>query len=311
MPGTEAADLGAQCFRGRNGVVHEARIILRRIRPYHPLVTETVYSPDSELRHPARFFAAAKSDLRHAAAVAWQLFRRNVQSQYRRMGLGYAWLVLPTIVTTLVWVYIQSRRIIVLAPTAIPYPVHVLAGMTLWQTFVDALNAPLQQLRSGRQWITRSRVPHEALVLAGALDALLNCAVRLVVLGAVLLAYGVPVGPRMLLAPIGIAALVLFGLAVGLLLAPAGLLYDDVGRAIGMVTGFWFFLTPVLYRPPENGILRLNPVTPLLDTTRAWLTSSAAGTHGFLPVSIAALALLVAAWLLLRLARPHVVERLG
>lgn len=274
-------------------------------------MTETVYSAESDLRHPSRFLESAKGDLRHTAAVAWQLFRRNVQVRYRRAWLGYAWLLLPTIATTLVWVYIQSRRIIVIAPTEIPYPVHVLIGMALWQTFVEALNAPLQQLAAGRQLVTRSLVPQEGLILAGVLEVLLNCAARMIVVVAVLIAYDVRIGPAVLLAPLGIAALVLLGLAFGVFLAPVGLLYDDVGRAVAMITGIWFFLTPVVYRAPQDGILRFNPVTPLLETTRGWLTSSGSVADGFVLVCVAAAALLLAGWFLLRLARPHVVERLG
>ncbi|HYK04886.1 MAG TPA: ABC transporter permease [Thermoanaerobaculia bacterium] len=274
-------------------------------------MTETVYTADPALRHPRRFLASAKEDLRNTATVAWHLFRRNVQVRYRRTWLGYAWLLLPIIATTLVWVYINARRLVVIAAPEIPYPVHVLAGMALWQTFVDALNAPLQQLAAGRQLVTRSRVPLEALVLAGVLEALSNCAVRLVVLASMLITYDVPIGWSVLFAPLGIAALMLLGLAFGVFLAPVGLLYDDVGRAVVMVTGLWFFLTPVIYRAPEEGILRLNPVTPLLETTRAWLTSSAPAADGFVLVTAAAAALLVVAWVLLRLARPHVVERLG
>jgi lipopolysaccharide transport system permease protein len=201
--------------------------------------------------------------------------------------------------------------VVVVTPPDISYPVHVLAGMTLWQTFVDALNAPVQQLRAGQQFITRSRVPHEALILAGLLETLLNCGTRLVVLAAVLVAYRVPIGMGLLLAPLGIAALAVLGLAFGVLVAPIGLLYGDVSRAMAMATSFWFFLTPVIYRAPENGILRFNPVTPLLDTTRAWLTSSAVTTRGFVPVAGLAVALLVVAWFLQRLARPHVVAPLG
>jgi lipopolysaccharide transport system permease protein len=78
-----------------------------------------------------------------------------------------------------------------------------------------------------------------------------------------------------------------------------------------MATGFWFFLTPVVYRAPDSGILRFNPVTPLLDTTRAWLTSSATSTDGFVLVCVTAMILLIFAWFLQRLARPHVVAPLG
>lgn len=274
-------------------------------------MSETIYTAEPELRHPARFLGAARGDLSHTAAVAWHLFRRNVRSRYRRSWLGYAWLLLPTIAMTLVWVFIQSRRILALAPTDVPYPIHVLAGMTLWQTFVDAWNVPLQQLGAGRQLVTRSRVPLEALVLAGVLETLLNCAARLVVLAVLLPVYDVPFGVNLLLAPIGIAALAVLGLALGVLLAPLGMLYEDVSRAVLMVSGLWFFLTPVVYRATPERIVRFNPVTPLLETTRAWLTASAPAADGFVPVTVLAFVLLIVASLLLRLARPHIVERLG
>lgn len=273
-------------------------------------MADTVYTSEPELRHPLRFLSAAWLDLRRSPAVAWRLFLSNVQARYRKSWLGYLWLLLPTIGTTAVWVFLQSRRIVSIAPTQLPYPVYVLAGTVLWQVFVDALNAPLQQLAAGRQVITRTRVPHEALILAGVMEALLNAAVRLVVLAAVMIAYGVTAGPLLLLVPIGIAALALLGLAVGLLAAPAGMLYDDVGRGIALLTTFWFFLTPVIYRAPDTGLLRLNPVTPLLETTRAWLTSGRAA-EGFALVTGLAVAVLVGAWLFQRLSRPHVVARLG
>ena len=272
---------------------------------------ETVYSADRALSHPARFLASAREDLRRTPAVAWRLFRRNLQARYRRTWLAYAWLLLPSVVTTLVWAYIHSQRIIVIAPTELAYPLHVLAGMALWQTFLEALNAPLQQLTAGRQLVTRSPVPLEALVLAGTLEVLLNCGVRMLLLALVLLAYGVPLGGSLLLAPLGIAALTALGLAFGVFLAPLGLLYDDVSRAIVMVAGFWFFLTPVVYSAPAGGLLWLNPVTPLLETTRTWLTLAEPAAPGFLLVSVAAMGLLFVGWVLLRLARPHLVERLG
>ncbi|HEX2094153.1 MAG TPA: ABC transporter permease [Longimicrobiaceae bacterium] len=273
-------------------------------------MTETVYTASSELHHPLRFLADAVGDLRRSPAVAWTLFRSNLQARYRRAWLGYLWLLLPTLGTAAIGVYLQSRRIVVTAPTEVPYPVYVLSGTILWQVFADALNVSLQHLTAGRQLITRSRVPHEALVLAGVLEVLLNCAVRLAVLAAVLVAFAVPVGATVLLVPFGIAGLVLLGLSLGLFAAPAGMLYDDVVRAMTLVTGFWFFLTPVVYRAPQEGLLRFNPVTPLLDTTRGWLTSGGA-TPGFATVAILAVAALVLAWLLYRLARPHLVARLG
>jgi len=234
-----------------------------------------------------------------------------VIARYRRSALGAFWLLLPTVATTAVWVYLQSRRVVEVTAVGIPYPVYVLAGTIFWQVFVEAMNAPLQQLTAGRQLVTRSRVPQEALILAGLFEVLLNAIVRLLVLVAMLIAFGTAFQSAMLAVPLGIAALALFGLTLGLVLAPIGMLYDDVSRGITLVTGFWFFLTPILYRAPESGLLRFNPVTPLLDTTRAWMTVGWNVTEGFALVLGSTLVMLILAWLFARLARPHVVERLA
>ena len=273
---------------------------------------ETVYSSEADLRHPRRFLAGARADVRHTLRVALELFRRNVHARYRRSWLGFAWLLLPTIATTLVWVYIQARGIVDITPTDIPYPVHVLAGMTLWQTFVDALNAPMQQLRSSRQLVTRTRVPQEALILAGALEVLLNCMARLLIVAIAVVAWLGGIAPTVMLVPAGIAMLVFLGLAIGVIITPLGLLFEDIVRGLPIVTGLWFFLTPVIYPARESGFLRFNPVTPLLETTRSWLAGSSGGiAEGTTLVSVAATLLLLVGWVVLRLARPHIVERLG
>lgn len=272
-------------------------------------MTETVYSSDSELHHPSRFAAAAAHDLRQSPAVAWRLMRSGVQARHRRAWLGYLWLLLPTLGTTAVWSYVQSRRIVNIPASEVPYPVYVLAGTILWQLFVDALNAPLQQLTAGRALITRSRVPHEALIVAGLLETLFNCAVRSIVLVPVLFYFDMPLRASSALLPIGLVALALFGLALGVAAAPLGLLYDDVGRGIALVTGLWFFLTPVLY--PARGAMLWNPMTPLIDVTRGWLIGGGSADSRFMLVFALTIPLLLVAWLFLRMARPHVVARLG
>jgi lipopolysaccharide transport system permease protein len=271
---------------------------------------ETLYSAHPALAQPRRFLGDAAGDLRRAGPIAVRLFRSNLRIRYRRAWLGYVWLVVPALGTAAICAFMQARRIVTIAPTDLPYPLFVLAGMILWQTFVDALNAPLQQLSTGRQMITRSRVPHEALILAGVLEAALAFAVRLAVLAAMLAWFRVVPGPSVLLFPLGAAALILLGLAIGLLIAPVGMLYDDVGHGLTLALSFWLFLTPVLYPLPDRGVLRLNPVTPLLDTTRSWLLAPGASGAFFLVAALALVGLL-SAWSLYRLARPHLVARLG
>lgn len=271
---------------------------------------DVVYTATPELRRPRQFLARAMADLRASGMIAWRLFRSNLRVRHRRTLLGYLWLLLPAIGTALICSYIQSRRILSIPPTELPYPLFVLSGMILWQCFIDAINAPLLHLTAARQLITRSRVPHEAILLAGVMEVLVNNAIR-VVMSMLVIVWWVPLAPVMLLIPVGVMALVLLGIAIGLALAPLGMLYDDVGRAVTLVTTLWFFLTPVIYPISAQGLLYLNPVAPLLITGRVWMLGRAHVSTEFFVVIAIAMAGLLVAWFWYRLARPHVVSRLG
>lgn len=271
---------------------------------------ETRYAGDPALADPAGFGRDAVHDLRVSLPLAWRLFRSNLLASRRRSLLGYLWLLIPALATAAIAAYLQHRNVVDVGSTDLPYGLHVFAGMVLWQVLVEAVTSPLQQLSGGRQLITRTRVPHEALILAGALEVLFNAAIRLGLLLVVVAASGTALGAGALLVPVGALALAVLGLALGLLAAPVGVLYEDVQRGLLLLTGFWFFLTPVVYPAPESGLLRLNPVTPVLDSTRTLLTSSSVDGAALLVTGLA-LAGLLAAWLFTRLARPHVVARLG
>jgi len=271
---------------------------------------ESVYDARSELADPRRFVERSLGDLRRSVPISWRFFLASLRGRHRRSLFGYVWLLAPAAAATSICVYLQSRGIFRVGDTQLPYAVHVLSGLVLWQTFVDALNSPLQQLWASRAMITRSRVPHEAILLSGLYDVALNCLVRLAALAAVLAVFRVAPAASVLLFPLGMLVLALLGFAFGLAATPFGLLYDDVRHGILLLAGFWFFLTPVLYPAPAAGPLRFNPVTPLLDTSRSWILSHETGP-GFFLVAGAAAVLLVGAWVGYRIARPHLIARLG
>lgn len=273
-------------------------------------MAETRYSAQSVFNRPRLFLAEAFDQLRRSLPIVGPLFLSNMRARHRALLLSYAWLLIPAIATAVICTHLKSLRVIASGPTSLPYVVHVLAGTLLWQSLVEALNSPLQQLRASRQVILNSRTPHEALILSGALEVLLNGGVRLLVLVPVLIVYGIMPSASWLAVPLAVLAILALGLAIGLLLAPWGLLYDDVSRGTTLAVTLWFFLTPIFYGRSSAGVLRFNPATPLIETGRAWLSGGAAAPD-FLPVAVGSLIALVAGWLLYRLARPHVLARMS
>jgi lipopolysaccharide transport system permease protein len=77
-----------------------------------------------------------------------------------------------------------------------------------------------------------------------------NSLLRLSVLLGLMLWFGVPLTGTLALVPLGLAALLTLGLALGWLLALLGLLYADVAQALPVALNLWFLLTPVVYSPP-------------------------------------------------------------
>lgn len=275
-----------------------------------------VYSADSQLRRPRQFLRGALADLLASRELAWRLFVRNVRGQHRQSLLGYLWVVLPPLATTLIWVLLDASQVVNIGDTGIPYALYVLCGTVLWQSFLDALNTPLRQVSGAARMLTKINFPREALILAGLGEVALNAGMRLVLLGAAFVMFRAAITPMILLAPLGLLALILLGTVIGVLLVPLGILYHDIPRGVGLATTFWFYVTPVVYpvptRPPASWVTGLNPVTPLLVTTRELLTTGQVSQpHGFLLVAGLAVLLLAAGWLLYRLAMPHLIARLS
>jgi len=277
---------------------------------------ETIYTPDSELLHFGALLKSMGRDLLAARELAWRLLVRNISAQYRQSLLGYAWAFVPPIFTSLIWIFLQSQKVLGVGDTGMPYVVFVITGTVLWQTFVEAINSPLQMVNESKSMLTKINFPREALILAGVGQVLFNFLIRALLLVVVMLWFKVSPHTSLLLAPLGVIALILLGISLGLLLTPIGMLYQDIGRGLGFLTAAWFFLTPVIYPVPKASfaatLIELNPVTPLLVTSRDWLVVGS--THllsEFFWVLGASLGLLLLGWIQYRIAMPHLISRMS
>jgi lipopolysaccharide transport system permease protein len=164
--------------------------------------------------------------------------------------------------------------------------------------------------------LARINFPREAIILAKLGEVGFNFLIKLILIVALFLWFRVPVSWTVILAPVALIHLILLGTLFGLLLAPLGVLYQDVSKGLTMVTGFWLFLTPIVYPLPTEGtfgmLVNLNPVTPLLVTTRELATTGVLSQpEQFWIVSGLTLIGLLVTWVAFRLAMPFVIERVS
>jgi len=275
-----------------------------------------VYCPESSLRHPTRMFADMIHDLLSGCELAWQLAVRDIRAQYRQTALGLLWAVILPLAHTLTWIFLSGSGIVTINSTALPYPLYVFTGTMIWAIFMDAVNAPLQQTIAARQMLAKINFSREALILSGIYQTLFNCAIKIVMLLLTLLIMGVYPGWALIWFPFGILSLILAGTAVGLLLTPIGMLYTDIGKSLPLLMQFLMYLTPVVFPVPKTGwataVYKLNPMTPLVLTTRDWLTGNSPDyLIYFLFVNLAIIGLLLVVWIVYRTAMPILIERMS
>lgn len=275
-----------------------------------------VYTPKSQIRHPIQLFQEMGRDLLASRELAWQLLVRDISAQYRQSFLGIVWAFIPPVITAAGFTLAKSNGIINIGNTELPYAAYVVFSMSLWQTFVEALNGPIQAVTAAKAMLARINFPREALVLAKLGEVFFNFGIKLILIVSLFIWFQIPVTWSLILAPVALIHLVLLGTFIGLLLAPVAALYQDVTKGLVLITGLWLFLTPVVYPVPSNGVfssvVKLNPVTPLLVTTRELATTGVmSDPEGFWVASLIVIVGLPLAWIFYRLAMPFVVERIS
>nr|OEJ74631.1 polysialic acid transporter [Desertifilum tharense IPPAS B-1220] len=285
-------------------------------RNYNIMPQEVIYTPRSRMRSPLFLFRQMWRDLLASRELAWRLMVRDISAQYRQSFFGVAWAFLPPIVMAAGFTLAGEANVINVGETDIPYPAYVMFSTALWQTFVEALNGPVLAVTEAKPMLSRVNFPREAIILAKLGEVLFNFSIKLILIVGLFIWFRVPISWTILIAPVALIHLILLGTLFGVLLAPLGALYKDVSKGITILTGFWLFITPVIYPVPSGGLfgtlVRLNPVTPLLVTTRELATAETLSDPvSFWVVSALTLIGLFLTWLAFRLAMPFVIERMS
>lgn len=275
-----------------------------------------IYSPDAALRHPVVLLRELLHDIWASRELAWRLFVRDLKAQYRATYFGYVWAFLPPLVGAMTFIFLQSQGITNIPDTGIPYPAFAIIGTLLWQTFIEALQSPLNSINMAKPMLAKINFPRESILMAGMYMVGFNLTIRLILLAVVMLIWQVVPGISIVVFPLMMLGLLVCGFAMGMLLVPVGGLYGDVGRAIPIVAQFWMLLTPVVYPAQKTGLAGWlavwNPISPLIVSARDSLTNQP--MEQLLPaVAVIVLSASVAITGLVgfRLIMPHLIVRMG
>lgn len=276
----------------------------------------SIYSPKSEFSHPFKLFGQSVRSIGQKRELIWILMTRDIKGKYRQAFLGYAWLIFPPVLTTGLWVYLTSQNLVNISDTGIPYPLYVLIGQIIWSAFSTSINAPITGIDSGSSVFTRLKVPPEVFIFAGVGGAAFDILLRSILLTIVASFMGAGVQITLPLFFAVLVIVMLFGSAIGVLLAPLAFLIKDIPRIVVIGLPFLMYTTPAIFPIPEAGVARMimewNPLTPLICAGRDWATvGSSTYSFSVIIIGVVSVLTLLVGLMILRVALPRMVERMG
>ena len=172
---------------------------------------------------------------------------REIKVRYAQTVLGAAWAVLQPLLTTVVFTVIFGR-FARLPSDGVPYPLFALAALVPWTYFNTAVSGASNSLLANTSLITKVYFPRLIIPAAPVLAALLDLAVSLVALLALMVVYGVypSAGAPMLLLP-SVLMMLLTAAGVGCWLAALNIQYRDVKYVVPFLLQLWMYASPVVY----------------------------------------------------------------
>ncbi|KQS95209.1 ABC transporter permease [Chryseobacterium sp. Leaf394] len=276
----------------------------------------TVYTSDKK----THFFQELKSifqDTKSSNFLAYQMAKRDLQSQYRQSFLGFFWAFMPIITNSLVWIFLSSSGTVnINADQSLPYIAFVVIGTTLWSIFSETLFIPLTSVNGARGLLSKINFPKEALLMSGLYKMIFNLILKLILIVGVLVVYGINPGVGILYFPLILAVIIVFSLSVGLLFTPIGLIYTDISKIVTTGVSFMMYITPVVYAVPKQGLFKklfeLNPLTFLFNDARSSLTNMNLQNITFsLVLAGISFILMLVGMVIFRKSMPIIIEKIG
>jgi lipopolysaccharide transport system permease protein len=237
------------------------------------------------------------SELWRYRDLLYLLTWRDIAVRYKQTALGVLWAVIQPVASTAVFAVFLGRLAGV-PSDGLPYPLFAYLGLMPWTYFAGAVARASASLAGNAHLLTRVYFPRALLPMSAALGALIDFAIALAALGALLAWYGVrPRAEALLAIPVALA-IGAVATGVGMGLGALNARYRDVQHAIPFAMQLWMFATPVVYPAslvPDGWrwVLALNPMTGLVEAFRAAIAGRPIDA-GALAVSTASAALVAA-----------------
>jgi len=223
---------------------------------------------------------------------------RDVAVRYKHTVLGAGWAIAQPVMSMVVF-SIFFGRLAGMPSDGVPYPLFALCGLVPWTYFSAALANGTQSLAAHQHVLSKVYFPRLLLPFASVVAPLVDLAVALTIVLAMIAAYRVRLSPAIFWLPAFLGLAVLTAGAAAVWLSALLARYRDVRYVLPFAMQMWMLVSPVVYPasivPARwRTLYALNPMTGVLEGFR-WALVGGPSPGVLVPLLSAAVVALVAA----------------
>jgi len=223
-------------------------------------------------------------DIRTHRHLISNFISRDIRLKYRNSTLGYVWSILEPLLMTSIYVVLFG--LIAGKPQPL-YPLWVIIGVITWNFFGTALNGSLGTLTGNEGIIKQVYFPRILFSVTTVGSAMAMAVLSLFVSVPFLVYHHIPPSLSLLWVPAGLLFMALFGMGMGLALAPLNVVFRDAEFILRFIVKAGFYLSPVMWtfhmvpKSRASVAILINPVSVPITMVRNGIDGSHLGipTH--------------------------------
>lgn len=199
--------------------------------------------------------------------LAW----RDILVRYKQTAVGIAWVLIRPALTMVA--FVAFRRLVGAPATRVPEPVLVFAAVLPWQFFATALLESSSSLTGNANLLSKVYFPRIIIPFAAVVTSLVDFAVTLALLAALMAWYGIAPQAPLVLMPLFVVMAFVLATGSGLLLSALTVKYRDFRYVVPFLIQIGLFVSPVAFSADSlparwRGWYALNPMVGIIEGFR-------------------------------------------
>jgi lipopolysaccharide transport system permease protein len=227
------------------------------------------------IRPPSRWEFIDFRELRDYRDLFWSMVWRSIKVLYAQTILGFAWAIINPFIQIILFTVIFGN-VAKLATNGIPYVLFSTVAVIPWTYMSQAMTLSSQSLVTGHSMLGKVYFPRLIFPLTPVFAKLVDFAISLLLLIAVMLYFRVTPTWNLIYVPLFLVLMIMIPASTGMILSAFAIRFRDVKHAMPFIINLLIYTAPVLYSassmaPEYRFYYSLNPLVGVIEGFRSCL----------------------------------------